>query len=219
VVSVEASGGRTSIADPGITGQAAGGGEYKRNGRLRFSDDSELQIFIRSSENPYRWDSPWLPVTPGENIAGAVNGRYVQLAADFYSSANGDASPYLEEIRIIYLPDEAPLPPPQLTAVALNGSVLLSWKNSPDTNTQGYLVYYGNSPDDFFGEGAILGSSPIDAGKQNSIRIGGLKNGVLYYFRVAAYSSQTPGDFAPVYHAGEFSREVRARPLQGLGRE
>jgi hypothetical protein len=215
VIAVEASGGRTLISDPKISGQA-NGGEYKRNGRLRFSDDSELQIFIRTSDNPYRWNTPWLPVTPGENIGG-VSGRYVQLAADFYSSSSGNASPYLEEIRIIYHPDEPPLPPAQLTAVALDGAVQLRWRNSPDLNTQGYLVYYGNSADDYFGEGAVLGSSPIDVGKQNSIRIDGLKNGVLYYFHVAAYSRRTPGDFGNLYHSGEFSREARARPLQGLG--
>jgi hypothetical protein len=218
VIAVEASGGRTSIADPKISGQA-GSGEDKKNVRLRFSDDSELQLFIRASENPYHWDTPWLPVTPGQNIAGAVTGRYVQLAADFYSSSNGDASPYLEEIKIIYLPDEPPLPPAQLTAVAMDGSVQLYWKNSPNVNTQGYLVYYGNSADDYFGEGAAPGSSPIDVGSYNSIRIDGLKNGVLYYFRVAAYSNRTPGDFGSLYHAGEFSREARARPLQGLGGE
>jgi len=203
VLKIEASGGKTSAR--GVSS------EYRRNGRFLFSDSAEMQFFIRASENPYRWDSSWLPVTPGADISGSVSGRYVQIAVDFYPSANGEASPYLETLSVTYLPDEPPLPPAQLTAVAMDGSVHLQWRNSPDQNAQGYLVYYGTSSDDYFGEDALLGPSPIDAGKHNKINIEGLKNGVLYYFRVAAYSNNDSS-----LHTGEFSREVRARPLQGL---
>jgi len=200
ILKVEASGGKVAIRDEKIKG------EFRRNGRFRFSDDAEMQFFIRSSDNPYRWDAAWRPVTPGADISGSVNGRYVQLAVDFYPSANGEASPYLEELAITYFPDEPPLPPAQLTAIAMDGAVQLRWKNSPDQKTQGYLVYYGTSSDDYFGEDSALGGSPIDAGKKNTIYINGLKNGTLYYFRVAAYSSPS--------HIGEFSREVRTRPLR-----
>jgi hypothetical protein len=202
IIMLEASGGRTSIGDNRRINN-----EFRRNGRFRFSDDSEMQFFIRASENPYRWDSPWQPVTPGTDLTGRIHGRYVQLAADFYPSADGETSPYLEELRIVYLPDEPPLPPAQLTAVAEDGAVVLRWRNSPNRNVQGYFVYYGTSSDNFFGEDAALGVSPLDVGKRNEIRIDGLKNGTLYYFRVAAYSSPT--------HIGDFSREVRARPLRG----
>jgi hypothetical protein len=148
-------------------------------------------------------------------LNGAVHGRYVQLAVDFYPSSNGETSPYLEELCITYLPDEPPLPPAQLTAVAGNGGVQLRWKNSPDQNALGYLVYYGTASDDYFGEDAAMGASPIDVGKQNNVFIEGLKNGTLYYFRVAAYSQKSADTFPTgTFHAGEFSREVRARPLQ-----
>jgi len=198
VLKLEASGGRVAVQNAKINN------EFKRNGRFRFSDDSEMQFFIRSSDNPYRWDDPWLAITPGADFSGIVQGRYVQLAVDFYPSENGESSPYLEELRLTYMPDEPPLPPSQLTAIALDGAIQLRWKSSPDRNTRGYLVYYGTSSDDYFGEDAVLGASPIDVGNKNTIYIDGLKNGTLYYFRVAAYT----------HHAGEFSREVRARPLQ-----
>jgi hypothetical protein len=198
ILKIEASGGRVSVRDAKINN------EFRQNGRFRFSDDSEMQFFIRSSDNPYRWDNPWRTVTPGAELTGIVQGRYMQLAVDFYPSANGETSPYLEELRIMYLPDEPPLPPSNVTAIALDGAVQLRWKSSPDKNTLGYLVYYGTASDDYFGEDAVLGASPINAGKQNTIYIDGLKNGTLYYFRVAAYT----------HDAGEFSREVRARPLR-----
>ena len=200
ILKLEASGGKVAVRDAKINS------EFKENGRFRFPDDTEMQFFIRSSDNPYRWDNVWRPVTPGADLNGIVHGRYVQLAVDFYPSANGEVSPYLEELRITYMPDEPPLPPAQLTAIAMDGAVQLRWKNSPDQSTQGYLIYYGTSSDDYFGEDSALGGSPIDAGKQNTIYINGLKNGTLYYFRVAAYSNP--------FHIGEFSREVRARPLR-----
>jgi len=200
ILKLEASGGKVAVRNAKINS------EYKQNGRFRFSDDSEMQFFIRSSDNPYRWDHSWRSITPGADLNGSVNGRYVQLAVDFYPSANGEVSPYLEELAITYFPDEPPLPPAQLTAIAMDGAVQLRWKNSPDQKTQGYLIYYGTSSDDYFGEDSALGGSPIDAGKKNTIYINGLKNGTLYYFRVAAYSNP--------HHIGEFSREVRARPLK-----
>jgi hypothetical protein len=92
---------------------------------------------------------------------------------------------------------------------------MLRWRNSPDINTEGYLVYYSDVRGEFFGEDALLGPSPIDAGKRNNLFIDGLKNGTLYYFRIAAYI-QGERSGAPARLTGEFSREVTARPLTGL---
>jgi len=215
VLMLEASGGRTSVRDHRASR------DFRRNGRFRFADDSEMHFFIRASNNPFRWDNPWQPVTPGEPLPpGAVVGRYVQLAVDFYPSADGESSPFLEEIRIAYLRDEPPLPPSRLVAVAMDGAVQLSWRHSPNSNTQGYLIYYGTADNEFFGYGASLGPSPISVGMRNSIVIEGLQNGTLYFFRVAAYSHRSSShllDDSVSYHVGEFSNEARARPLQGMG--
>jgi len=213
VLMLEASGGRASVRD------ARASTEFRRNGRFRFADDSEMQFFIRASNNPFRWDSPWQSVTPGQDIAGSVVGRYVQLAVDFYPSADGETSPYLEEVSIVFLRDEPPLPPTRLVAVAMDGAVHLTWRHSPNRNTQGYLIYYGTTDNEFFGEGASLGPSPISVGMRNSVVIEGLQNGTLYFFRVAAYSSLGSNhllDESVSPHVGEFSNEARARPLRGI---
>jgi hypothetical protein len=200
VLKIEASGGRTRN-EGGISRNIYGGESFD------FPDNAGIRFFIRTSDNPFRWnETDWLPVLPGTELPG-IHGRYVQLAADFYPSGDGETSPYLEELRVVYLPDEPPYPPPSLSAVSRAGAVELSWKPSPDQDTAGYLVYYGTSRGEYFGEDAILGKSPIDAGKRTDLRIEGLADGVLYYFAVAAYDRGGAS-----FHTGEFSREAAVRP-------
>ncbi|MDR0321685.1 MAG: fibronectin type III domain-containing protein [Treponema sp.] len=207
VLRVNVSGGRTSVRGLAVQN------EFHENRRFRFADDSEMHFFVRASENPYLLNnSRWTAFTPGEAISG-VHGRYVQLAVDFYPSADGESTPYLERMQIVYMPGEPPLPPRNLTAIAVDGGVTLRWRHSPVSNTSGYLVYYSTVRGELFGEGALLGSSPIDVGMTNNLLIDGLKNGTLYYFRVAAYE-RVSGE----YSTGEFSAEVTARPLAGLSR-
>ncbi|MDR0569067.1 MAG: hypothetical protein LBG87_07680 [Spirochaetaceae bacterium] len=202
IVKVEADGGRTSNAE-GIVRN-----EYTRNGVFRFSDHTEVHFFIRAGETPYRWAGvEWRPFTPGTELTG-IHGRYVQIAAVFYPSGDGETTPYLDEIRILYQPDAPPQPPAIVTAVPRDGGVDLFWRTSPDMDVQGYFVYYGISQGEYFGQDASLGSSPIDAGKVTSLRIDGLVNGTLYYFTIAAYDRLEP------LHLGAFSREVSVRPLK-----
>jgi hypothetical protein len=210
ILQVEALGGRFSAA--GAFG--AGGGihhEYTGTGNFLFSDNSALQFFIRAGDNPYGWtddESAWIPVTPKGEFPQALRGRFVQLAAVFYPSGDGETTPYLDEIRIRYKPNEPPRPPALVSAVARDGAVDLSWRANPDPAVGGYLIYYGESSGDYFGDAAVLGPSPINVGKRTAIRLDGLRNGGLYFFSVAAYNKSD--DDLP----GPFSREVSARPLR-----
>ena len=207
VVKIDALGGRINLRGNGTIN------EFRENGRFRFSDDTEMNFFIRSGENPYLLNTKqWIHFIPGVNISG-IQGRYVQIAVDFYPSADGETSPYLEQLRIVYLADEPPLPPKNLTAVAVDGGVLLRWKHSPSTDAIGYLVYYSSVRGELFGNETMFGPSPVDVGYRTGLFVEGLKNGTLYYFRVAAYDRLT-GE--KNYNVGEFSAEVTARPLTGL---
>ncbi|MDR2101289.1 MAG: hypothetical protein LBP43_01810 [Treponema sp.] len=203
VLRVDASGGRVSGNAPGLTLN-----EYTENGSFRFADESALQFFIRTTDSLYRAPGEWQSFIPGREISGGLKGRFIQLAAAFYPSGDGETTPYLEELRVLYQPDLPPLPPAMVNAVPRDGGADLSWRGSPDTDVTGYLVYYGLSPGEYFCDHAILGVSPIDVGKRNSIRIDGLRNGTLYYFAVAAYDRAVP------IRPGMFSREVTARPLR-----
>jgi hypothetical protein len=219
IIRIEARGGRVSY--PGgktangrervITAASAGDRAFNfPGGTFSFPDDSVIRFFIRTSETPFPLnpgDIAWVPFEPGKELKN-IRGRYIQLAAEFYPSGDGETTPYLEDLRIIYVPDNPPRPPSIITAIPEDRAVELSWNNSADRDTEGYLVYYGTSRGDFFGEDAILGVSPVNVGKRNSVRIEGLSNGVLYYFAVSAYDKMNP------VYMGEFSREVSARPLR-----
>jgi hypothetical protein len=104
-----------------------------------------------------------------------------------------------------------------VTAAARDGAVELSWRPSAGSDLGGYLVYFGTSGGEYLGEIVILNKgmtrSPIDAGNRTSLRIEGLTNGTLYYFAVAAYGLAYRGG-GDGRGAGEFSREVAARPLR-----
>ncbi|MDR2629620.1 MAG: hypothetical protein LBC60_01705 [Spirochaetaceae bacterium] len=210
ILKVEALGGRF------FEGGAFGSGgrihhEYTGTGNFLFPDSSSLLLFIRAGDNPYRWtndESEWLPIRPNGELPEVLRGRFIQLAAVFYPSGDGETTPYLDEIRIRYKPNEPPLPPALVSAIARDGAVDLSWRANPDPELGGYLVYYGDSAGEYFGDAAILGPSPINVGKRTAIRLDGLRNGSLYFFTVAAYSR------SEVDLPGPFSREVSARPLR-----
>jgi len=215
ILKIEAFGGRTSDTGGKIRN------EYAGNGSLNFQDQSDLRFSIRTSNSPYLWnDVPWIPVNPGTELPDSFRGRYIQIAADFYPGMDGETSPYLSELRVIYNAAEPPPPPGLVTARAEDGTVVLSWKASPSRDTGGYMVYYGTASGEYFGgktgQGAVF-PSPVDVGNRTSIHIEGLNNGTLYYFAVAAYRRPeiTNSEASPsVPEPGEFSREVAARPLR-----
>jgi hypothetical protein len=229
VLKIEAFGGRTGGLERGdplthnLIGQVRN--EYAGNGTLRFDDHAEMRFYIRTSNSPYQWqDVPWIPINPGRDLPDTIRGRFVQLAADFYPSGNGETSPYLSELRVIYQAAEPPSPPTQVAAVARDGAVEISWRASPSRNVGGYLVYFGTAKGEYFGDPAIAEPgiySPINVGNRNSVRIEGLNNGTLYYFAVAAYNRVEQTENIVIFHEpgrlavepGEFSREVAARPL------
>jgi len=209
---------QSSVVRVDVTGGRTGnrGGvpvnEFRDNGIFRFADDSQMHFFVRSSNNQWLLDnSRWISFTPGSPITG-IEGRFVQIAVDFYPSADGEVSPYLEGLRIIYLPGEPVMPPRNVIATAVDGGVYLRWRSSASANVAGYLVYYSSVQGELFGTGADLGASPIHVGLTNSVFIDGLRNGTLYFFRIAGYDRIIDGNF----NSGEFSAEVTARPLAGL---
>ncbi|MCL2007393.1 MAG: hypothetical protein FWG77_04845 [Treponema sp.] len=207
---VEAFGGRTGIPASSNFNQNVRN-EYAGNGQLRFPDHSEISLFIRTSNHRYIWDDSWTPIISGAPLPPGLEGRYVQIAADFFPCGRGETSPYLSEIKVFFHTAEPPTPPSNIIAVARDGAVELSWRPNHSRNLGGYILYYGTASGEYFGDNGMQ-PSPIDVGNRTSIRIEGLRNGTLYYFAVAAYDMVTDPAMHP--EPGDFSREVAARPLR-----
>jgi hypothetical protein len=184
--------------------------EYRRGGNFRFENGAEARFFVRSADSPLALeDTGYRPFTGGAELS-SLKGRYVQVMAALYPSGDLESAPYIEEIKLEYVPKGAPAAPARLTAAARDGAVELSWKDPADGRGSGYLVYYGTKQGEYFGEESALGASPIDVGKSGHARLENLKNGTLYYFAVAAYDDAGPA------HPGNISKEVSARPLRML---
>ena len=215
LLKIEAFGGRTGVSSAS-NAAARVRNEYAGNGVLRYPDHAEIKFYVRISNSPYRWNEvPWIPFEPGTELPESFRGRYIQIASDFYPGADGESSPYLSELRVIYNAAEPPPPPSQVMAVAKNGAVELSWRASASRDVGGYMIYYGNAKGEYFGDYAILESavraSPVNVGNRTKVLIEGLNNGALYYFVVAAYNRPETSDALP--EPGEFSREAVSRPL------
>ena len=184
--------------------------EYRRGGDFRFGNGAAAQFFVRAADSPLALEeAEYRPFTGGAELA-ALKGRYAQVQVALYPSGDLESAPYIEEIKLEYVPKGAPAAPARLSAAARDGAVELSWKDPAAGAGSGYLVYYGTKAGEYFGDESALGASPLDVGKSGRVRLDSLKNGTLYYFAVAAYDEAGPS------HPGALSREVSARPLRML---
>ncbi len=151
-------------------------------------------------------DTDWIPFVPGTDFGESLKARYIQLRVELYPDGTRTKSPRLSSLRVVYEPNLPPAPPAGLVATPGNGKVTLTWRRVNDLNVKGYVVFYGTSPHNYLGTGSARGDSPIDAGSSTTLEIGGLDNGSLYYFAVAAYDTSDPRQ------QSEFSAEISARP-------
>jgi hypothetical protein len=172
--------------------------------------ETAVQFFARAGDNFYSWTDTfpeWVPVISGEQISG-IRGRFFQIAGELYPDGTGSRSPSITQLSLSYREESPPLPPFTVSATAGDGMVTVSWTASASSDTAGYYVYYGGRPGEYLGTNAIEGSSPIDVNNNQSLQLTGLKNGKIYYFAVAAYSS---GEHQ---FTGDLSVETSARPLR-----
>jgi hypothetical protein len=160
-------------------------------------------FFVRSGDSFYQWtaSSPeWIPVDPDKPISG-VKGRYFQVAGELYPDGKGASGPTVTSVSVQYKEASPPWPPSRVFTAEGSGSITVTWLASIDSDTAGYLVYYGDHPGEYLADG-----SPVDAGKNLSAVINGLSRGKLYFFSVAAYGASGP------QYPGVLSGEVAARP-------
>jgi hypothetical protein len=206
--------GPVDLGDDGIrlTGFDA---EYRTPGNT----DIRFSVLQRDAYAPLQdWeisdDSRWSFVSPGERAQALTpggGGRFVYVRIEFFPDGTDRNVPMLQEITLTYDRDPPP-PAPGLIRVESGDSLIyLSWSDVVASSVEGYLLYYGDSPGQYFGEDADLGPSPIDLGNVREVELTGLTNGKMYYFRLASYNSYNSPDRG-LYRDRNISREVFARP-------
>lgn len=181
---------------------------------------SELQFFYKMADQSglIRPDDPaWIRFRPGVPVTENNQGQFLFIKVEFLPDGNGLESPSFQALTIRYKPDPPPPPPGGLVAIPGDGSITLRWNPVPGTDIRGYLVHYGTKPGVYHGEGAVVAGikapSPVNAGNVQEIKLEGLQNGQIYYFRVATYDVSTHPDFGMHVQRG-FSKEVSARPAR-----
>lgn len=195
--------------------------EYKTPG------NSSVEFAYRIADSWAAWRSvdagkeeAWTPLRPGERLPESARGRYVQVRAELFADGTGRISPSLSSVTLRYEADLPPPAPARLVAYPKDGAIELHWTKVPEADIGGYLVYYGERPGEYFGEGSDQGPSPVDAGNTTTLTLTGIPNGRLFYFAIAAYDTG-PGPDAGIpgasrdraaSRAGEFSPEASARP-------
>ncbi|MCP4180152.1 MAG: fibronectin type III domain-containing protein, partial [bacterium] len=105
----------------------------------------------------------------------------------FFSEKATNNAPVLSNYQVNFIKAEKPLPPVFLSIEKTNGSILLSWNKSINPEIEGYLVYYGEEPGNYFSLG-----SPQDSGLTNYIMLEDLEQNKRYYFSVTSYKSLNP---------------------------
>jgi hypothetical protein len=151
-------------------------------------------------------DGEWIPFTPGEPFSRDIKGRYLQFRFELFPDGTGTISPLLSELNILYEKDTPPVPPSLITVKPAESSISVEWSPVSAHDLSGYLLFYGTAPDDYRGDEAEEGRSPIDVGADTSINLTGLENGKLYFFRIASYDNNDPQSPGPL------SREFYGRP-------
>lgn len=193
---------------------------------LRISADwvhpstSDVAFYYKMTMMPglaSRNDPAWIRFRPDQPITSANQGQYLYFKVELLADGSGSQGPGLQGLSITYQPDPPPPAPGGVVAIAGDGQVTLRWNPVPVSDVQGYLVYYGTRPGQYFGEGATFGSiakaSPADVGKENEVTIKGLQNGRLYYFCIASYN-QSNNPVYGIHLKRSLSKEVSARPAR-----
>ncbi len=186
------------------------------NADYQRSQQADLLFYYKMGEMAGmvgRDDPDWISFKPGLPITENNSGQFLWLKVEFLPDGSGDQSPGLQSIKIVYRPDPPPPAPGGFVVSPENGALMLRWNKVPSNDIKGYLVYYGTKADQYFGDEADQGPSPIDVGNVTELRLDGLLNGRLYYLRIASYDTSNDPRYG-LHLKRSLSKEASARPAR-----
>jgi hypothetical protein len=151
----------------------------------------------------------WTEITLDQEIRG----RFLYIKVDLLPDGTGLNSPGIMGIKVNYIPDPPSPAPAEISARALDGAVQLDWSPVYRGDVEGYLIYFGEKPGQYWSSSENGLESPIDVGNATSFVLDGLIPDRLYYFKIASYNySNNPN--RGMHLNRMFSQEVSARPTR-----
>ncbi len=192
------------------------------NSGLRFS---MLQRETFTSYDHFTDSLIWAPLSPrsmyehtisSDISAGSGFGRYLFVRIDFLPDGSAKNIPIVQNLVFHY--EHNPIPPAPLTITAQPGdeTIRLFWREV--IGAEGYLLYYGDAPGNYFGRDSTLGVSPVNVGNVDEVLLEGLENDKMYYFRLATYDSFNNPERG-FFRERKLSGEIFARPSRMTQRE
>ena len=167
-----------------------------------------------------------------------MRGKYFQWRAHLISSPDGNYSPYLSDVTVVFESDISPQVPLHFEVLDSGDRyITLRWRPNVDHDFHAYKIYYGVKSGEYEGVLTHISGKEInndflsedgyveirisnDVIKENLVRhtkgmldYPEIKNTVLYYFRISAYDSYKTGTV--FNHESAMSKEVSARPFAG----
>ena len=186
---------------PVLLGAAIGNGQVTL--RWTRSEDfnfSRYRVHQGSAPNPSIGVDSTTSGNPNDTskvVVGLTNGVLYHFRITAVDSA-GNVSAYSNEVTA--RPNGPPTIPQNVTAVAGNGQVSLSWNKSMDFDFLRYRVYEDTSPN----PDSLVGSSTPGDIADTTMTVSGLTDGIIYYFRVTAVDGAG--------NESGYSNQVTARP-------
>lgn len=163
-----------------------------------------------TSEDVLKWQDYNL-VNPQYNPL--FKSKYIQFRINLFASSDGKKTPFVKAIKIKYDPIEAPAVPLNFEASSSEGKITVSLRENYNKNIKAYKIYYGSKKNNYWGSGAIQGSSPIivpvssfEAVPSESkiyYTLQGLEIFQVYFIRISALNEEGL--------EGELSEEISVR--------
>ncbi|MBI9099611.1 MAG: hypothetical protein JEY91_14120 [Spirochaetaceae bacterium] len=154
------------------------------------------------SNDKYKLSTPdisWSDFIPSSPIE--VRGRYIKIKSQLYAEPAEEKAPVLNSLKIFFRETPRPSPPLDISVKRIDQNIEVRWTKSINPEIEGYLIYYGEEPGQYF-----AADSPIDSGNSNFIVLEGLDMNKRYYIAVTSYKSLYPR------LESVFSREISISP-------
>ncbi|MGL4394285.1 MAG: hypothetical protein ACRCS8_03570 [Brevinema sp.] len=159
--------------------------------------------------------NPWIYIDSKKNVFPPSKklGKYLQLRFEYFEQASERSfdNLKLQDIQASFIETPSPEVVQIREVIAGDQQIEISWDAVPESSVESYEIFYGTSPDYYFGSATVSPNSPINHSvKQKypqklTYTIEGVENNRPYYITIRAKNKYGV--------LGQFSREISSVPM------